>query len=171
MKTFKTLFLALTIVLTLTSSRPSQAAIGAIFSPVLVTAGVVVAGGGGVLVGVGMFTPCEAESCLGNLGPMILGGFIALLGLVILDDEQTVAYTTLNPHDARKAGLSRIELEKFNSEVDQINALAAYVDSELERMEKPTKEDSAALWSEVKDTLSPEAFSGLVKVTSQIYAK
>lgn len=171
MKTFKSLFLALTIVLTMTASKPSQAAIGAIFSPVLVTAGVVVAGGGGALIGVGLFAPCEADGCLANLGPFIVGSFIALLGLVILDDKQTVAYTTLNTADARKAGLNPIELQSFNAEVDQINALAAYVDSELERMNKPTKEDSAALWSEIKDTLSPEAFSGLVKVTSQIYAK
>lgn len=171
MKTLKSLFLALTIVLTMTASKPSQAAIGAIFSPALVTAGVVVAGSGGVVFGIGALTPCQAESCLGNLGPMMLGGLIALLGLVILDDKQTVAYTILNTADARKAGLNPIELQSFNAEVDQINALAAYVDSELERMNKPTKEDSAALWSEVKDTLSPEAFSGLVKVTSQIYAK
>lgn len=171
MKTLKSLFLALTIVLTMTASRPSQAAIGAIFSPVLVTAGVVVAGGGGVLVGIGLFAPCKDSGCLANLGPFILGSIIGLFGLVILDDEQAVAYTTLSSAEGKKAGLNQVELQSFNAEVDQINALAAYVDSELERMNKPTKEDSAALWSEVKDTLSPEAFSGLVKVTSQIYAK
>jgi hypothetical protein len=171
MKTLKSLFIALTITLTMTASKPSQAAIGAIFSPVLVTAGIVVAAGGGGLMGVALLTPCTGSGCMANLGPWILGGIIGLFGLVILDDEQTAAYTPLNIREAKKIGISPVELQNFNNEVDQINALAAYVDTELSRMNKPTKEDSAALWSEVKDTLSPEAFSALVKVTSQIYAK
>jgi len=171
MKALKSLFIALTITLTMTASKPSQAAIGAIFSPALVTAGLVVSGGAVGVSSLSILVPCHADACLGNLGYLILGGLIGIFGLVILDDEQTVAYTTLNPVEARKAGLNSMELQSFNAEVDQINAPASYVDSEPERMNEPTKEDSAAIWTEVKDTLSPEAFSALVKVTSQIYTK
>lgn len=176
MKSFKTLFFALTLMTTLFASRPSQAAIGAIFSPALVTAGVVMLKVGGVGIGASVvyivagpnkWTGSKVEEAAMTAG--LLGWLSAILGLVILDDKQTMAYAPLYAEEAKKIGLSQAELQNFNAEVDQINALAAFVDSELERMEKPTQEDSAHLWLEVKDSLSPEAFSALIKVTSQIY--
>lgn len=173
MKTLKSLFLALTITLTMTVSRPSQAAIGAIFSPALVTAGLYIAGAGVGVTGIAFVLGAGGDdrTQLDALGVGILGILGAVLGLVILDDTQTVAFSPLARSEARNLKLTELEYNSFNAEVDQINALAAFVDSELERMSKPTKEDSAALWSEVKDALSPEAFTALVKVTSQIYAK
>lgn len=176
MKTLKSLFLALTITLTMTASRPSQAAIGAIFSPALVTAGVVMLKVGGVGIGASViyivagpnkWTGSKLENAAMTAG--LLGWVSAFLGLVVLDDEQTVAYSPLHLDEAKKIGLSEVELANFNAEVDQVNALAAFVDSELANMEKPTQRDSAELWLEVKDTLSPEAFSALIKITNQIY--
>lgn len=176
MKTLKSLFIALTVTLTMTASKPSQAAIGAIFSPALVTAGLYIAGGSAAASATGFLATevipgCSWDNECGSttIAIGIYGILGAILGLVILDDEQTVAYTTLSSKEAMKAGLNPFELRGFNTEIDQINALAAFVDTELERMQKPTKEDSANLWREVKDSLSPEAFSGLIKVTNQIY--
>lgn len=61
------------------------------------------------------------------------------------------------------------ELELFNQEIDQVNAVVEHVSLELSEMENPTKEDSTRIWKDMKDALSPEAFSALQKVTAQLY--
>ena len=90
-------------------------------------------------------------------------------GFVILDGEQEVSYVPLSTEDAQKLKISQKELDHFNDEIDQVNALVEHVSVQLSEMENPTKEDSMEIWKNVKDTLSPEAFSALQKVTAQLY--
>lgn len=90
-------------------------------------------------------------------------------GFVILDGEQEVSYVPLSEEDAEKLKIGQEELENFNQEIDQVNAVVEHVSVQLSEMENPTKEDSINIWKDVKDSLSPEAFSALQKVTAQLY--
>ena len=49
------------------------------------------------------------------------------------------------------------------------DATVSFVADELAEMEDPKSEDSVRIWKDVKDLLSPEAFSALSKVTAQLY--
>ena len=90
-------------------------------------------------------------------------------GFVILDGEQEFSYVPLSEEDAEKLKIGQEELENFNQEIDQVNAVVEHVSVQLSEMENPTKEDSINIWKDVKDSLSPEAFSALQKVTAQLY--
>lgn len=162
MKTLKNMFVALMICTTLLSAKPSQAAIGVIFSPVLVTAGLVLAGGGVVAT-------LTTSSNQGGLAQFLIGLYIVAIGLVVLEGEQEMLYAPLSPEQGKIIGLTKVELNSYNAEIDQINILTAHVDAEVATIKDATEADAANIWTSVKDTLAPETFSALVKVTAQIY--
>ncbi len=92
-----------------------------------------------------------------------------LAGFVILDGEQELTYKELSKTDSEKLNLTESERMSFNAEIDQVNATVSFVADELAEMEDPKSEDSVRIWKDVKDLLSPEAFSALSKVTAQLY--
>lgn len=170
MKTLKTLLVVFSLVCLTLHSRPSQAAVGALAAaPAVVVAGLYIAGTGAAVTGVA--TVMDVSEGGGGLFAflmfMFITGPIMLLGLVILDDEQAMEFSPMEPAHGQKLGLSADELRAYNSEIDQINALAAFVDAEVSKDEKPSREYAAQLWTEVKGELSPAAFSGLLKVNNQ----
>lgn len=157
------------IVATLFSSRPSQAAIGAIVAaPAVVTGGLVIAG-----LGAGTTLALAVTAGPNDLGAGILMMFFTLpalaLGLLVLDGEQGISYSPVSLKDATRLGLSAEELNSFNQEIDQVNALASYVDSEVAQMKDATEDDAAEIWKDVKNEVRPETFSALVKITKQLY--
>ncbi len=92
-----------------------------------------------------------------------------LAGFVILDGEQELTYKELSQEQSNKLNMTELERLSFNAEIDQVNATVSFVANELAEMEDPRSEDSIRIWKDVKDLLSPEAFSALIKVTGQLY--
>lgn len=170
MKSLKTLLVVFSLFCMTLHSRPSQAAVGALVaSPAVVVAGLYVAGTGAVVTGVVTVMDIQGEGggLFAFLTLMFVTGPIMLLGLLVLDDEQALEFAPMEPAQGRKLGLSSDELLAYNNEIDQINALAAFVDAEVSKDEKPSREYAAELWTDVKSELSPAAFSGLLKVNNQ----
>lgn len=171
MKLLKSSLLALVAVLMLSTAKPSQAAVGALTAnPALALTGLKVTGGGAALLGIGMMAGRADNSMMGMAGlmPGVIGLALAGVGLIILDENQGVSFDELTQEQAQKIGLSSSELEQFNSEIDQVNALASHVDAELSLLSNPSVEDSAAIWASIKDAVSPETFSAMQKISSQL---
>lgn len=174
MKTLKTLLVIFCLVCMTLHSRPSQAAVGAIAAaPAAVTAGLYIVGAGGAAFAGGLII--DAKENAGGWAAFFFTLFVAIplgvLGLVVLEDEQALEFAPIEVSQAKGLGISESEILAFNSEIDQINALAAFVDSEVSKEEKPTKEHAAQLWEEVRGEISPAAFDGLVKVNGQLFKK
>lgn len=171
MKLLKSSLVALVAVLMITTSKPSQAAVGAISgNPALVISGLQVTGGGAVLFGLGMAAGRADNSMMGMSGllPGLFGFALGLVGLVMMDEDQSLSFDQLSESEAQKLGLTSAELELYNAEIDQVNALASHVDNELSQVAKPSLKDSAAVWATVQDAISPGTFSAMQKITSQL---
>jgi hypothetical protein len=168
-KLFKSTLLALVAVATLTASRPSQAGVAGLvaFSASVNAAGLVIYGGATVGGLASFVAASKSTSPATKVGLIALG--VALLGFVALDDEQGLSFNEVSEQQAAQLGLSASEMESFNSEIDQVNALSVHVTSQMVSLSSPTVEDSVAAWGSVHDSVSPEAFSAMQKITAQLY--
>jgi hypothetical protein len=167
MKLLRTLILSLSLISIGFHSQESKAAVGLVAAPALISAGVVLT----ALGGAGTVAICKNAS--GDAGLFVAGlvFFITLpmaaIGLVLLDGEQTMQYASLSIADAKKLSLSSYEHSAYNSEIDQLNNHASYVQEEVSRDGKATAEEAADVWGQVKDTVSVDAFNAFVKVNKQ----
>lgn len=66
---------------------------------------------------------------------------------------------------ANKLGVSRVEMESYNRELDQLNEMMTEVSHELEEMQGPTIEDAMTLWSGLKGAVSSTTLEALHKIT------
>lgn len=175
MKSLKSFIIALSLISLVSYSTPTEASLGGMAaSPVLVTAGIVVVGGAGgvqLITMIADFSKPNEYQGLASFLMLVITVPVALLGLLILDEEQTVQFSPLAAEEGRKLGLTSYELLAYNSEIDQINALSAYVDSSLTKEGEAGLQQSSDLWKEVKGSISDDAFSGLVKVTSPAFQR
>ncbi len=155
---------------TLTHSKPSQAAVGALVSTPVLIAGLVIGGAG--LIG----TAVSVSKCGDGGGEgqglckafiVLIGAPIILIGLVLLDGEQEVGFRELSGIEATALDISRAELALYNSEIDQANMLIAEVQTELSKIAKPTAQDSQNAWSDVKELVSPATYGVMQKIASQ----
>lgn len=175
MKTFKTLLVVFSLICLTLHSRPSQAAISAVAgAPALVTGGLVVAGGAVALETVVVVLEVTGDYSWKDASAwaLLITVPIFLLGILILDEDKLEAsYSQLDAGKARSLGLSAKELAAYNSELDEINALANFVDANMTKKGEAGLSESRDLWTDVKDSISPEAFSALVKITSPAFKK
>ncbi|MFL5783591.1 MAG: hypothetical protein ACJ76H_03205 [Bacteriovoracaceae bacterium] len=168
MKQLKIFFAVLMTAVTLTHTKPSQAAVGAFVGTPVLIAGLAI-GGAGIVTTIAGVASCKPGDSSGLCQGLIVLVFapVVLLGLVVLEGEQKVEFRELSKEEANKLGISSNELAVYNSEVDQANMLVADVSAELSKIEKPTSEDSGVAWSKVKDLVSPETFATMQKIVSQ----
>jgi hypothetical protein len=134
---------------------------------VVVVGGVVVAAGVVTgLVTAGRYCGGDSLACL--LGLMLAAAIAApimAVGLLIMDAENTIQLVPLDAAAARKLNVTAAERQAYNAELHELSALSAFVAETVGP--QGTLEESVAVWSEVKDAVSPEAFSALAKVYSQ----
>jgi hypothetical protein len=169
MKNIRILFAVLLTVVTLTHSKPSQAAVSIFTGGATAIVGLKVIGVGvvGGLTGMAVVgANCDGE-CLEPIIPFILGTLVVALGVVILDGEQQIEFQELNAKKASLLGVTKAERESFNSELDQVNMLLKEVAENMTSLEEPTAQDSVAAWNGVKDLVSPLTFSAMTKIASQ----
>jgi hypothetical protein len=110
---------------------------------------------------------CSGLDCLATLIPLALGGLVALSGLITLDGEQKLQFIPLTKDDAIKIGATEEERQSFNSELDQANTLLTEVTDQITAMDNATVEDSARIWTEVRDLVSPATYSAMLKIVSR----
>lgn len=169
MKALSTLAIATCLTVSLSFSRPAQASvIGVAFSPVVLV-GVL----GPSAVGAAnkyIIKSKGIDRILTKFStPLLAWTFGSFMGLMILDGEETQSYSynQMSEEEALKLGLTSVELESYNSEVDQLNYLVAEVSGELARAENPTIDQSVKIWDELKPSLSPNTLSAVTKMWKQ----
>lgn len=172
------IFTALAVFMLL-NSQPSKAAVGFVFGGAgLVTAGLYAMGGGAAsatlggvacLTGIDRTGSSTGPGCAASLYAVIGGILAGALGLLILEEESVIQFSPLDSQAAKKLKITKSERESFNREVDEVNALASYVDRRLQVTEDPKVEDAQAVWEEVRDSVSEETFSALIKISTQLY--
>lgn len=169
MSKLRSMMLVLLAFVTLSTSFPTQAGIGKLTkSRTTMTVGASIAATAGVGTVLVRSASCDGFSCLGIAVWVAMGIAVTTIGLVILEEEGSLEFRALSAPDAKKLKITEEERLSFNAELDQINALADYVDLELEKLDSEDPYVAADIWNEVKDVLSPASFSALGKVSSQI---
>ncbi len=170
MNKIRVFFAVLLTFVTLTHSKPSQAAVGLFTGGSVAVVGLAVIGtgvvGGWIATEI-MTDGCSDLGCLIGIIPFIAGAAVAAIGVVILDGDQTIEFQTLNKAAAARLKLSEVERQSFNEELDQANMLLADVSAEMSKIAKPTAQDSVNAWNDVKDLVSPATFSAMQKIASQ----
>lgn len=159
---FLAFFLTLT---TLTMSRPSHAVVGlATGNPVVTILGAAALGGTGIYL---------ASGGNDDLGESFVRAFFGLMaaavGLTLLDGEQAYEFAEISSADARAMGISPDERAAYNLELDQVNAIAEAVATDLP--EKSTVEEAKALWAHYGDALDPQALSATIKISRTMAKK
>ncbi len=65
---------------------------------------------------------------------------------------------------ASKLGVSKSEMESYNHDLDQLNAMMTEISHELGMMKKPTIDDSVELWSGLKGAVSASTLAAIQKL-------
>lgn len=97
-----------------------------------------------------------------------LGGFMVgtVIGILLLDEQQgSVTFNTINEATFKNLKITKSEAAIYNSEVEEANILFEEVKSELSAYS--TVEESRALWSDMKDFVSPETFKVMKRLTEK----
>jgi hypothetical protein len=173
MKALKSSLLALVAVTMLVNSNPAKAWAGVFtLNPVLALGGLAVGTAG---MTAGLFSIIKAVETnnrgveyLATAGSLV-GIVVGVVGVFAFDEQQDAAFAPVSARQAKKLGLTVEEMNSYNSEIDEANALGAHVDTELSHFRKPTLEDSVAIWSSVKSAVAPETFSAMQKISVQAF--
>ncbi len=165
MKKILNLFFVAMTVFTISNSKPSEAAVGALVGGPFVLIGLITVGAGGVVAAIPL--TCAPNCKEGAIAVLFLGAIIAAVGLVVLDGEQPFAFSELSASEAKNLGINAHDLDIYHSELEQANALVKEVTYQLSKVENQKVEDSARAWSSVEDLVSSETFSVMRKIANQ----
>lgn len=143
--------------LTMTVPSTSHALVGA------VTLNGPVALAGLAMTGLPFFAKVGDWDLGAAFGLLIISG----VGLVVLEDGQSMSFQIVTAEGASKLGLTFAEMESFNAEIDQANTLLSHVIHELDQSSHTGVDVSKEIWASVKDSVSHETFSAMQKIVSQ----
>ena len=77
-------------------------------------------------------------------------------------------FTFMTKDLAEKFGISKGEMESYNRDLDQLNALMNEISHDLGEMKRPTIDDAVGLWSGLKGAVSVSTLTALKKITRNI---
>lgn len=167
MSVMKSLALSILVSTSVLIPKTSSAGVGfPLSSPLIITAGIATIAGGGTAGFFGVKQFKKGDGVSGTLLSLASLGMIGM-GLLFLDSEQSLAFKEISSLDALELGVSSEEASIYNSELDQVNALASEVSEELSQIKKPTVGDSSKAWMSVKEYLSPETIRVMGKIVSR----
>ena len=108
--------------------------------------------------------------CGSRCGPkeILIGVGWTLAGMAVLDAQEgpVLKFAPVGDEEASTIGLSAEETRSFNQELEEINAVSESVAASLAKLEKPTLDDSRALWRTYGGSLSPAATHAANKVST-----
>jgi len=141
--------------------------------PALILGGVLIASGATIMnvtdPGSATTTTNAVISAIGFVG----GAGLTVLGFILLDEQNSsLSFAALTPDKAAALGISTDEMQSFNSELEELNAIAdqasVAVRSSGARTVSDATEASSLVWKDCKDSLSPLTFSALTKVSQKV---
>jgi hypothetical protein len=118
---------------------------------------------GGVATFFGSMLASSFVSATISIAVMVVSVPVAAVGLVVLDEKDAdLSFSELSEEDASKIEATAFELNVYNTEVDQLNAVKVEIESRV--TDETSTEEINCLWQEYKDKLSPETLkvAGLV---------
>ena len=148
---------ALSFTLIFAPVQKTEAAVGLIAAPAIIVVGGVVAAAGGIATIDGFVSGplCTMGSFDGVLSCAffaITGMVVATVGIIILDGEQSLAFSEVNSSMKHMKGVSAEDIATYNSELDQLNAINAEITAEV-AADKSV--DAESRWVKMSDLLSP----------------
>jgi hypothetical protein len=158
------IFLALCVVLSTSFVAPKSHAVTGLLvkKKVVKVIGGIGMAGGGVLTGMGLAIAGSNASGWAAVGAAIAAGvylgygiILGGIGLIILDDKQTVAdveFAKLAGTNA--AGMDAYAVAVYNSELEELNAVRKTIQAELDP--ENSMEKARDLWNQYSGYLSPE---------------
>ncbi len=166
MKYFKKAMVSCVLMATIISA-PARSAVGVSFAaPAAVVAGVaiLVVSAGGAYGGYRLIKTGRTGLGIAAFAVTAVGGYF---GLLILDGEQSAKFAELSAEAAQELGVSESDREIFNSEVEQVNAIAREIGSELVKADSDSVELSRDLWIDLGSELSPETMKTVIAIAQQ----
>lgn len=146
---------------------PARASVGIGFAApmaVVAGAGAMVGAAGGVYAGARVIR--NGRTVLGS-GIILVSVAAGFFGFLLLDGEQEAKFAELTPEGAEAIGVSAAELEIYNSEIEQVNAIAREIGSELVKQNSESVELARDLWMELGSELSPETMKTVIAIAQQ----
>lgn len=168
MKSFKKAVLSLVLITSFVS--PSKAALGVSFAaPIAVVAGVaaMAVSGGAAYGGYRLIKRGGTGSTIAGIAALALSAGGAYFGLLLLDGEQSAEFSELSASQASALKVSADDIAIYNSEVEQVNAIAREIGEVLTKNGKDNVELSTELWMDLGTNLSPETMKVVIAVASQ----
>lgn len=153
--------------LIVTMVAPARASLGMGFAaPAAVVAGVAAIGlSGGAAYG--GYRLIKKGKTAAGIAVMVLATAGAFIGVMLLDGQQEAEFSELTPDSAGALGVTASEREVYNSEVEQVNAIAREIGSELHRQGSESAELARDLWVELGTQLSPETMKTVIAIAQQ----
>lgn len=150
-----------------TMVAPARASLGMGFAaPPAVIAGVAAIGvSGGVAYG--GYRLIKNGKTAAGIAVLLLATAGAFIGVLLLDGEQEAKFSELSLDSAEDLGITASELEIYNSEVEQVNAIAREIGSELNRQGSESAELARDLWIELGTQVSPETMKTVIAIAHQ----
>jgi hypothetical protein len=165
MKSFKKAVVSCALLVTMIA--PARASLGTGFgAPVAVVAGVAAIGVSGVAA-IGGIRLIKQGSTVAGIGVLALAAAGGFFGLILLDGEQKAEFSELSSETAQDLKISAIEREIYNSEVEQVNAIAREIGSELTKQGSDSAELARDMWIELGSELSPETMKTVIAIAQQ----
>jgi len=165
----KLLAAVFSIMLTVAPAQKSEAAVAAVMA-------MTGAGAAGSVAIAGLASPFVGSIGYGIAGSgddmsqgigIIVGAYIGILvGAVLLDEESgDIQFNEIDSSVAEQLNISKSDIATYNSEVEEANIVFEEVRANLSG--ESSVEESRAVWSEMKEFVSPATFKVMQKLASQ----
>lgn len=166
MKSLKKAMVSCALMATIISA-PARSAVGVSFAaPAAVVGGIaIMAVSAGA--GYGGYRLVKGGNTAAGIAVMAVAAAGAYFGFLILDGEQSAKFAELTPVGAEALGVSPAELEIYNSEIEQVNAIAREIGSELVNQNSNSPELARDMWQDLGSSLSPETMKTLIAIAQQ----
>ncbi len=158
---------AVSCALLVTMIAPARSAVGITFAaPLAVVAGVAAMG---VSAGAayGGYRLVKKGSTVAGVAVMILSAGGGYFGFLLLDGEQKAQFSELSSEGAEGLKISESDREIYNSEIEQVNAIAREIGSELAKQGSDSAELARDMWIELGTELSPETMKTVIAIAQQ----
>ncbi len=168
MKWFRNVAVSCALLVTMIS--PSRAAVGASFAaPIAVVAGVACIGVSavGAYGGYRLIKKGTTAMTVAGVGVILLSVAGGYFGLLLLDGQQEAKFAELSLDEANNLNVSQNDIAIYNSEIEQVNAIAREIGSELNAQKSDSAELARDLWIELGTELSPETMKTVIAIAQQ----
>lgn len=156
-----------TCALVATMISPARSAVGISFAaPLAVVAGVAAMGVAGT-AGYGGYRLIKRGQTALGIAVMTLSAGGAYFGFLLLDGEQEAKFAELSERSAAELGVSESDRAIYNSEIEQVNAIAREIGSELVKQNSDSADLARDMWMELGNHLAPETMKTVIAIAQQ----